>query len=78
MQKYFIDKMIMCALNVNAPKLANRVGVTKATINNYINGKPISKTLQRCINWELDSLINECTSQKIKDFCEELKTKRDD
>lgn len=78
MQKWFIDKMIMCALNINTPELADRVGVTRATICNYINGKPVSKPLQRCIDWEIDSYINECTNQKIKDFCEELKTKRDD
>ena len=68
----------MKALGISTKKLANQMGVTRATVSSYVNGKPTSKLLQRCVDLELDLYINECTNQKIKDFCEELKTKRDD
>ncbi len=78
MQKWIINKLIMKALGISTKKLANQMGVTRATVSSYVNGKPTSKLLQRCVDLELDLYINECTNQKIKDFCEELKTKRDD
>lgn len=78
MQKWFVNKMIMRTLGVSTKELANQMGVTRATVSSYINGKHTSKLLQRCVDLELDLYINDCTNQKIKDFCEELKTKRDD
>ena len=78
MQKWIINKLIMKALGISTKELANQMGVTRATVSSYVNGKPTSKLLQRCVDLELDLYINECTNQKIKDFCEELKTKRDD
>lgn len=78
MQKWIINKLIMKALGISTKKLANQMGVTRATVSSYVNGKPTSKLLQRCVDLELDLYINECTNQKIKNFCEELKTKRGD
>lgn len=78
MQKWIINKLIMKALGISTKELANQMGVTRATVSSYVNGKPTSKLLQRCVDLELDLYINECTNQKIKDFCEELKTKRND
>lgn len=78
MQKWIINKLIMKALGISTKELANQMGVTRATVSSYVNGKRTSKLLQRCVDLEMDLYINECTNQKIKDFCEELKTKRDD
>ncbi len=78
MQKWIINKLIMKALGISTKELANQMGVTRATVSSYVNGKPTSKLLQRCVDLEMDLYINKCTNQKIKDFCEELKTKRDD
>lgn len=77
MKRCEINRKIRELLKMSGRELAERVEVTKQTISMYELGKTRTyRPLERVIEWELDSAINECTDQTIKELCELLKSKR--
>lgn len=57
-------------------ELSERVEVTRQTISNYECGKVKYRPLERVIEWELDSAIDNCTDLKLKNICKQLKSIR--
>ena len=77
MKRCEVNRKIRELLGISGMELSKRVEVTKQTISMYELGKTNTyRPLERVIEWELDSSINECTDSTIKDLCEQLKLKR--
>lgn len=76
MTRYEINQHIRKLLKLSTTELAERVEVTRQTINNYERGVCLNKPTERVIEIELDLEIERCTNEKIKNICQELKLER--
>jgi transcriptional regulator with XRE-family HTH domain len=77
MKRYEANQNIRKLLGLSGRQLAERVEVTKQTISNYERGLTVIRPVERVIEIELDSLIEKCTDETIRNMCEILKLKRD-
>ena len=79
MERRVVNRKIRELLGISGTELGKRVEVTRQTISVYETGKTKTyRPLERVIEWELDSAIDECSDSTIKELCEQLKLKRNE
>lgn len=76
MKRREVNRKIRELLGMSGRELSERVEVTRQTISNYECGKVKYRPLERVIEWELDSAIDNCTDLKLKNICKQLKSIR--
>lgn len=76
MKRREANRKIRELLGMGGRELSERVEVTKQTISNYEWSKVEYRPLERVIEWELDSAIDNCTDLKLKNLCNQLKSIR--
>lgn len=76
MKRREVNRKIRELLGMSGRELSERVEVTKQTISNYECGKVEYRPLERVIEWELDSAIDNCIDLDLKNICKQLKSIR--